>query len=88
MPEQPHPLVEAITPLVERLNAELVAPADARADDIPLAWEGEPVIAVRLLAPAPASSSSAISCMSAAASCSGSFGRCEKNTVLGSMVSW
>ena len=59
MPEQPHPLVEAITPLVERLNAELVAPADARADDIPLAWEGEPVIAVRLLAPAPVSSSTA-----------------------------
>ncbi|WP_432885617.1 helix-turn-helix domain-containing protein [Kribbella sp. CA-245084] len=47
MPEQ-HPLVEAITPLVERLNAEVVAPSDARADDIPLMWEGEPVAAVRL----------------------------------------
>ncbi|GAA1575460.1 MULTISPECIES: helix-turn-helix domain-containing protein [Kribbella] len=43
-----HPLVEAITPLVERLNAELIAPADARDDDIPLKWEGEPVVAVRL----------------------------------------
>jgi hypothetical protein len=51
MPEQ-HPLVEAITPLVERLNAELVAPGDARADDIPLVWEGEPVAAVRLPGPA------------------------------------
>ncbi|TDW18466.1 helix-turn-helix domain-containing protein [Kribbella kalugense] len=47
MPEQ-HPLVEAITPLVERLNAELVAPGDVRADDIPLVWEGETVVAVRL----------------------------------------
>ncbi|GAA3132381.1 hypothetical protein JOF29_005249 [Kribbella aluminosa] len=47
MPEK-HPLVEAITPLVERLNAELVDPDDARADDVPLEWDGEPVIAVRL----------------------------------------
>jgi DNA-binding CsgD family transcriptional regulator len=47
MPE-PHPLVQAITPLVERLNAQLVEPADARADDVTLAWDGEPVVAVRL----------------------------------------
>jgi hypothetical protein len=47
MPEQ-HPLVQAIAPLVERLNAQLVDPADARADDVPLEWDGEPVIAVRL----------------------------------------
>jgi len=75
MPEQ-HPLVEAITPLVERLNAELVAPADARADDIPLAWEGEPVIAVRLLAPAPVSSSTAAAAGAAgvAAGATGSTG--------------
>ncbi|WP_350279659.1 helix-turn-helix domain-containing protein [Kribbella sp. HUAS MG21] len=52
MPE-PHPLVQAITPLVERLNAELVAPADARADDVKLEWEGEPVVAVRLQPKAP-----------------------------------
>ena len=43
-----HPLVTAIAPLVERLNAELVAPADAGADDVSLSWEGEPVVAVRL----------------------------------------
>ncbi|MFD7153608.1 helix-turn-helix domain-containing protein [Kribbella sp. NPDC059898] len=43
-----HPLAKAIMPLVERLNAELVAPADARGDDIPLEWEGEAVVAVRL----------------------------------------
>jgi len=43
-----HPLVVAITPLVERLNAELVSPVEARPDDVPLLWDGEPVIAVRL----------------------------------------
>jgi hypothetical protein len=46
MPE--HPLVAAIAPLIERLNAELVAPRDAGDDDIPLLWDGEPVVAVRL----------------------------------------
>jgi hypothetical protein len=49
MPEQgPHPLITAIAPLIERLNAELVEPADARDDDIPLEWAGEPLVAVRL----------------------------------------
>lgn len=43
-----HPLVAAITPLVERLHAELVAPEDARGDDVPLVWEGVPIAAVRL----------------------------------------
>ncbi|TCC23230.1 helix-turn-helix domain-containing protein [Kribbella sindirgiensis] len=47
MPEQ-HPLVQAIAPLVERLNAELVDAAQARADDVTLAWDGKPVVAVRL----------------------------------------
>ena len=47
MPEQ-HPLVAAITPLIERLNAELVEPAAARDDDVPLLWDGEPLVAVRL----------------------------------------
>ncbi|HEY3559619.1 MAG TPA: helix-turn-helix domain-containing protein [Kribbella sp.] len=47
MPE-PHPLVQAIAPLVDRLNAELVDPADAARGDVTLEWEGEPVIAVRL----------------------------------------
>ena len=49
MPEhEPHPLVAAITPLIERLNAELVTPEEARDDDITLRWEGEPLLAVRL----------------------------------------
>jgi hypothetical protein len=53
MPE-PHPLVQAIAPLVERLNAELVDPSDARAGDVPLEWDGQPVIAVRLPSQVPA----------------------------------
>jgi len=59
MPEQ-HPLVEAITPLVERLNAELIAPADAQDDDIPLRWEGEAVVAVRLPKPADGGTAAAV----------------------------
>ncbi|MET9269957.1 helix-turn-helix domain-containing protein [Kribbella sp. NPDC003557] len=47
MPEQ-HPLVQAIAPLVERLNAQLIDPDDAHGDDVTLAWDGEPVVAVRL----------------------------------------
>ncbi|RZT15078.1 HTH domain-containing protein [Kribbella sp. VKM Ac-2569] len=56
MPEQ-HPLVQAIAPLVERLNAELVDAADARTDDVTLEWDGKPVVAVRLPSPAPAKAS-------------------------------
>ena len=54
MPEPAHPLVVAISPLVERLNAEVVAPDEARADDVPLVWEGKAVAAVRLPRKAPA----------------------------------
>ncbi|GAA2839406.1 helix-turn-helix domain-containing protein [Kribbella solani] len=43
-----HPLARSIAPLVERLNAELIDPADARADDVTLEWNGKPVVAVRL----------------------------------------
>ena len=68
MPEQ-HPLVEAITPLVERLNAELVDLADARGDDIPLEWEGEPVVAVRL--PKPAGATAGMSASTGAAAGTG-----------------
>ena len=49
MAEDAHPLIVAIAPLVERLNA-----GDVRADDIPLVWEGEAVAAVRLPRKAPA----------------------------------
>ncbi|MEV6266156.1 helix-turn-helix domain-containing protein [Kribbella sp. NPDC051936] len=70
MPEQ-HPLVEAITPLVERLNAELIAPADARDDDIPLRWEGEAVVAVRLPKPADGGTAAAVAGMGAGTNAGG-----------------
>lgn len=43
-----HPFSAAIKPLVDAMGAELVAPADARGDDVVLTWEGHEVIAVRL----------------------------------------
>lgn len=73
MPEQ-HPLVEAITPLVERLNAELIAPADARDDDIPLRWEGEAVVAVRLPKPADGGTAAAVAGAGAGTNAGGAGG--------------
>jgi len=43
-----HPLVEAVAPLLERIDAELVEPAALRQGDVPLVWEGETVAGVRL----------------------------------------
>lgn len=43
-----HPLTVAIRPLLDRLGAELVTPADAAANDVPLTWQGKPLAAVRL----------------------------------------
>lgn len=43
-----HPLVAAVKPLVDAMGAELLVPAQAEADDVVLAWEGEDVLAVRL----------------------------------------
>jgi hypothetical protein len=45
---EPHPLVAAVSPLVDAMGAEIVSPGDARGDDVLLSWEGEPVLAVRL----------------------------------------
>lgn len=59
MPEQ-HPLVRALGPLIERLNAELVDPAKARGDDVTLEWDGKPVVAVRLPSKAEASESAPV----------------------------
>ncbi|WP_328912712.1 MULTISPECIES: helix-turn-helix domain-containing protein [unclassified Streptomyces] len=41
-------MVGAVGPLVEAIGARVVAPGEARADDIVLSWEGAPVLAVRL----------------------------------------
>ena len=49
-PDDRHPLLVAIAPLVDRLGAELVDPRDVRPDDVPLRWEGELLAGVRLAA--------------------------------------
>ncbi|WP_046506355.1 helix-turn-helix domain-containing protein [Streptomyces odonnellii] len=43
-----HPFVTAVKPLVDAIGGELIAPHEARPDDVLLAWEGENVLAVRL----------------------------------------
>ncbi|MET9801106.1 helix-turn-helix domain-containing protein [Streptomyces sp. NPDC006368] len=43
-----HPLVAAVKPLVDAMGARMLAPEQATADDVVLAWEGEDVVAVRL----------------------------------------
>ena len=48
--ESRHPLVEAVQPIVEALGATLVPASDCEPGDLPLAWNGEVVAAVR---PAP-----------------------------------
>jgi len=48
MAELRHPLLEAVAPLLARIDAELVEPAALRQDDVPLVWEGETVAGVRL----------------------------------------
>ncbi|MFJ2769125.1 helix-turn-helix domain-containing protein [Streptomyces sp. NPDC087300] len=42
------PFVTAVKPLVDAMGGELMPPAEAGADDVVLAWEGEDVVAVRL----------------------------------------
>ncbi|PVG84506.1 transcriptional regulator [Nocardioides gansuensis] len=43
-----HPLLDAIAPLLERIEGEVVAATAMRPGDVPLVWEGETVAAVRL----------------------------------------
>jgi hypothetical protein len=45
---QPHPLVEAVTPLVEAMGGSFVAPHTMEGTDVPLRWDGEVVAGVRL----------------------------------------
>lgn len=47
--EHPHPLVEAVRPLVEAVGAEIVGAADLDGSAVPLEWEGEVVAGVRIL---------------------------------------
>ncbi|MEW2087012.1 helix-turn-helix domain-containing protein [Streptomyces sp. NPDC005283] len=43
-----HALAQAVKPLVDAMGGELLAPGEAREDDVVLSWEGEEVFAVRL----------------------------------------
>ncbi|MFD8595583.1 helix-turn-helix domain-containing protein [Kitasatospora sp. NPDC059646] len=43
-----HPLAVALRPLLEAVGATALDPAAARAEDVVLAWEGVPAVAVRL----------------------------------------
>ncbi|MFF4604925.1 helix-turn-helix domain-containing protein [Streptomyces sp. NPDC001339] len=43
-----HPFVQAVKPLVDAMGGEMVAPDQARGDDVVLAWEGRDRVAVRL----------------------------------------
>jgi hypothetical protein len=43
-----HPFAAAVKPLVDAMGAQMVAPDQARGDDVVLSWEGEDVVAVRL----------------------------------------
>jgi hypothetical protein len=38
----------AVKPLVDAMGGEMIAPEEARGDDVVLAWEGRDVLAVRL----------------------------------------
>ena len=46
--DQGHPLLVAIAPLLDRVNAVLVAPGSVTAADVPLVWDGETIAGVRL----------------------------------------
>ena len=43
-----HALAQAVKPLVDAMGGVLLAPGEAREDDVILSWEGEEVLAVRL----------------------------------------
>jgi hypothetical protein len=43
-----HPFVAAVRPLVDAMGGQLLAPGEAGADDVVLAWEGTELLAVRL----------------------------------------
>ena len=48
LPSPPHPLIDAVRPLVEALGASLVCAADQEPSDVPLVWDNETVAAVRM----------------------------------------
>ena len=51
MAEPVHPVLDAVRPLLERIGAVVVAPTQLRADDVPLAWDGQIIAGIRLASP-------------------------------------
>ena len=45
----PHPLLDAVQPVVDAVGATLVSAAEREPSDVPLMWEGEVVAAVRTI---------------------------------------
>ncbi len=45
---EPHPLIAAVTPVVERVGASLVTPDEIDPADVPLVWDDEVIAAVRM----------------------------------------
>jgi len=45
-----HPLLLAVQPLVSRIGATVIAPADLRDGDVPIEWDGSLVAGIRLTA--------------------------------------
>ncbi|MEW1748053.1 helix-turn-helix domain-containing protein [Streptomyces angustmyceticus] len=43
-----HPFVQAVKPLIDAMGGQMVAPDQARGDDVVLTWEGYERVAVRL----------------------------------------
>ena len=44
----PHPLIAAVEPVVDRVGATLVGPAEMDPADVPLVWEGQVIAGVRM----------------------------------------
>jgi len=44
----PHPLIDAVRPVLDAVGATLVGPVDQEPSDVPLVWDGETVAAVRM----------------------------------------
>lgn len=51
--EPAHPVVQAISPLLERIGANFVDAHELRTDDVPLEWDGEVIGGIRLTATLP-----------------------------------
>ncbi|WP_328731248.1 helix-turn-helix domain-containing protein [Streptomyces caniferus] len=43
-----HPFVQAVKPLIDAMGGQMIAPDQARGDDVVLTWEGRDRVAVRL----------------------------------------